>query len=190
MMDGEGFGNVARKIQVNRPRRGVVGLLLGGALGLAGLAGSEAKGKGGNGKGKGKKKKKAKKLDRCTRAANNCYGSICSVGDYCCSDVDCDCRENLFCKYADPKDEHGTCGCLPGESMHNGRCGFRSGCISAGESYDPATQVCCSGSSHKEGFVDVCDPGVLVCNTDADCINGSCRGWQCYERELSCSIYF
>jgi hypothetical protein len=196
-MDVKRFDNMARALRATQPRRGVAGLLLGGALGLTGLAESQAKGGGGKGGGKGKgkggkgkKKNKDKKWNTCTRAAGNCLGSICSVGDYCCSDIDCDCRENLFCRYANPKDEHGACGCLPGEVMHAGRCGFRTGCISAGESYDPATQVCCSGSSHKEGFNDVCDPGVLACNTDGDCTNGSCRGWQCHAPELSCSIYY
>ncbi len=53
-MDDVQFDRVARTLSGATPRRTTLALLLGGALGLAGLAGSDAK----KGKGKGKKRKK------------------------------------------------------------------------------------------------------------------------------------
>lgn len=197
-MDDNRFDAAARALSGAAPRRGALAALLGGALALAGLAESQAKGgggKGGKGKGKGGKKKKDKdKKPTCGVITATCVGSICGMGDYCCSSISCDCRQNLVCNYATGDAESGTCGCLPTEVMHNGRCGVKTGCISAGSRYDPASQICCSGSSHKEGpeeaRYDVCDPGVLVCNTDGDCTGGSCRGYSCAAPPLDCNSLY
>lgn len=190
-MDGERFDSVARALQSGRPRRSVVGLLLGGALGLAGLATSDAKGgKGGKGKGKGKKGKKGKgkhkKPTTCMKAAATCLGSSCGMGETCCAQIDCDCRQGLYCNYASAKSESGTCGCLPGQVMSNGRCGTRKDCIPAGGIRNFGDKACCSG----EQSGDVCLPGDLACLTDSDCTGGSCRGYMCYAPELDCNIYY
>ncbi|MFN8663132.1 MAG: hypothetical protein U0075_14690 [Thermomicrobiales bacterium] len=190
-MDGNRFDDVARTLQAGRPRRGVFGLLLGGALGLAGLAESQAKGGKGGGKGKGKKKKK--KPTTCMKAAATCGGSSCGMGDTCCASIDCDCRQGLYCNFTDPKSESGTCGCMPGEIMHNGRCGTKKDCIPAGGKRYFGDKLCCSGSEHSGGpntIYGICDAGDLACLTDADCTGGSCRGYMCYAPELDCNIYY
>lgn len=191
-MDGNQFDTATRSLTANAQRRGVLGLLLGGALGLAGLAGIEAKGKGGGGKGKGKKKKK-KKPSTCMKAAATCGGSSCGMGDTCCAQIDCDCRQNLYCNFNNPKSESGTCGCDGDDVMHNGRCGSKPTCISTGTKrglYDP---MCCSGSQVTDNTspaFNTCLPGNLLCLSDADCTGGSCRGYKCYAPELDCNIYF
>jgi hypothetical protein len=197
-MDGKQFDHAVRALRASQPRRDMVGLLLGGALGLAGLVESQAKGGGGKGGGKGKGKggkgkKKGKDKDTCLKVAGRCFGSTCGMGDTCCAQIDCDCRQNLHCFFNDPKSDKGTCGCLPGETMSNGRCGIKPDCIPAGQPRDFYDNACCSGSSHREdpdSHVEICDPGHLGCLSDADCSGTSCRGWQCYAPEVSCSIYY
>ena len=171
------------------------------ALGLAGLAGSEAKGggkggkgkgKGGKGKGKGKGKDKEKRVT-CLGITAICLGSSCGEGDVCCSQIDCDCRKNLYCNRVDPGDEMGSCGCLDGEAMHNGRCGTKPDCIPAGQKRGFCDIACCSGSEMtdiKSPENGTCLPGDLACLSDADCSGGSCRGYFCYAPELDCNIYY
>ena len=184
-MDGNRFDIATRALSANAPRRGVLGLLLGSALGLTGLAGSDGKGKG---KGKGKGPKRV----TCVKIASLCRGSSCGEGDVCCAPIDCDCRKNLYCNRVDPGDEMGSCGCLEGEVMHNGRCGTKPECIPAGQKRAFGDMRCCSGSEVTD--IDdpangTCLPGVLSCLSDADCTGGSCRGWLCYAPELDCNIY-
>jgi hypothetical protein len=168
------------------------GVLVGSTLGLASLA--EALGKGGKGKGKGKKKKKKKKKrTTCMKAAATCLGSRCGVGQTCCSQIDCDCRQNLYCNYASAKAKSGTCGCDGDDVMHNGRCGSKPVCIPAGqrrEFYDP---MCCSGSEVTDitsPAYGTCLPGNLLCLSNADCTGGACRGYKCYAPEIDCNIYY
>ena len=178
---------MARGFQADVPRRSVIGGLLGGALGLAGLASGQAKGKGGKGKGKRKKNK----VGVCEKSAAVCRDSRCGMGDECCSHFECDCRQNLVCNFTNS--ESGTCGCLPGEVMHNGRCGSPKDCIPAGGKRYFGDKACCSGSEHSAGpntIYGICDPGNLSCISDADCTGGSCRGRMCYAPELTCDIYY
>ena len=185
---------MARGFQPDLPRRSVIGGLLGGALGLAGLARGQAKGKGGKGgggKGKGKGKRKDRKPTTCMKAAAVCHGSHCGMGDECCEMIDCDCRQGLVCNYT--TSESGTCGCVPDEVMHNGRCGTKKDCIPAGGKRYFGDRLCCSGSEHSGGpntIYGICDVGDLACLTDSDCNSGSCRGYMCYAPELDCSIYY
>ena len=80
-VDANRFDDVARSLHIEAPRRGALSLLLGGALGLAGLAETAAKGK-----GKGKKKKKK---DVCGKTSKACKGN-CGMGQACCVHLDCD----------------------------------------------------------------------------------------------------
>lgn len=192
-MDGTQFDSATRALPAIAQRRGVLGLLFGGALGLAGLAGSEAKGKKGKGKGKGKGKKKDKKRVTCVKVAAICGGSSCGEGDVCCAQIDCDCRKNLYCNRVDAGDEMGSCGCMDGDVMHNGRCGSKPDCIPAGQKRGFFDVACCSGNEVtdiNDPANGTCLPGVLNCLSDADCTGGSCRGWFCAGPELDCNIYY
>ena len=191
-MDGKQFDNMARAFRVDRPRRGALGLLVGGALSLAGLTQSQAKGGKGGGKGKGGKKKKKKK-DTCLKAAARCGKSRCGMGDTCCSQYDCDCRQGLYCNYKSANAESGTCGCDGDDVMHNGRCGAKPVCIPAGTKRGLGDPMCCSGSQVtdiNDPAFNTCLPGNLLCLSNGDCTGGACRGYKCYGIELDCDVYF
>jgi len=182
-MDGDRFDGVTRSLQTASPRRGALGMLLGGALGLAVLGESEGKG---NGKGKGKKKKKKKKSDACEKAATSCNGK-CGMGQACCSSFDCDSCQNFYCSSV--PGQPGVCGCDGTDVLHNGRCGTKPQCIPAGQKREFTDIRCCSGME----IIDInspengkCLPGVLSCLSNADCTGGACRGYQCYGLELGC----
>jgi hypothetical protein len=199
-MDSSEFDALVRDLTSTRSRRSALMGAVGGALGLVGLAQSQAKGggKGGGGKGKGKGKGKDKKKDKkrvtCLGITAICGGSSCGMDDVCCEQIDCDCRQGLYCNRVDLSDEMGSCGCLPGEEYVNGRCGTKPDCIPAGGRRGFFDRLCCSGSQHTEGPddapYDVCDAGDLVCLSDGDCTGGSCRGYACYAPELDCNIYY
>jgi hypothetical protein len=185
-MDGTRFDIATRALSGDTPRRGVVGLLLGGALGLAGLAESAGKGKG---KKKGKGKGKKKKSGVCSDAEKLCKGN-CTVGQTCCSSLDCDTCRNLYCSSAPGKP--GVCGCDAGDEMYAGRCGTKPECIPAGQKREMYDVRCCSGNE----VVDInsplngtCLPGVLSCLSNSDCSGGKCRGYQCYGFELECPLF-
>lgn len=194
-MDDKRFDNVARGLYADTPRRGMFGLLLGGALGLAGLTESAAKGKG-KGKGKGGKGKggkgKGKDKNICLKVAATCGASTCGEGDSCCSTFECDCRQNLVCNFTGS--EVGICGCASGQEMHNGRCGTKPVCIPTGQKRGFYDVACCSGQE----IIDLngnprngeCLPGTLLCLGNADCTGGQCRGYGCYAPELSCNMYY
>lgn len=178
-MDGSRFDIATRAFSRNTPRRGVVGLMLGSALSLAGLAESA-------GKGKGKGKKKKKKSGVCSKAEKVCKGN-CTFGQTCCSSLDCDTCRNLYCSSAPGKP--GVCGCDSGDELYNGRCGTKPQCIPAGQKREFGDIRCCSGSE----IIDInspangtCLPGTLSCLSNSDCTGGVCRGYQCYAFELGC----
>ncbi|MFT4039524.1 MAG: hypothetical protein QM692_15155 [Thermomicrobiales bacterium] len=181
-MDGARFDNATRALSDDTSRRSVFGLLLGGAVGLAGLAEAAAKGKKKK-KGKGKKKKKS---GVCAKAESLCKGN-CTVGQACCSSLDCDNCRNLYC--SSTPGTPGTCGCDGTDEMYKGRCGTKPVCIPAGTIRQMDDVRCCSGSeiidntSPENGK---CLPGTLSCLSDADCTGGDCRGYQCYGFELGC----
>jgi hypothetical protein len=196
-MDSAHFDALTRQLTGSRSRRGALLGVVGGALGLVGLAESQAKGggKGGGGKGKGKghKKKKAKKRVTCLTITAICGGSSCGMDDVCCNQIDCDCRQDLYCNRVDAGDEMGSCGCLPGEEYVNGRCGTKPDCIPAGQKRGFFDIACCSGSEVtdiNDPANGTCLPGDLVCLSDGDCTGGSCRGYKCYAPELDCNIYY
>lgn len=178
-MDSVQFDQVARTLSGVTPRRTTIALLLGGALGLAGLAESEAR------KGKGKKKKK-KKPDICKKTSAACGRGRCGMGQACCSDLECDDCANLFCA-GGGGGRPGTCGCESPDILMNGRCGTLPECLSAGEIRQSQFDIrCCSGSEHIEGNFAICDPGVLSCLADSDCTGGKCRGFVCAGLEVDC----
>jgi hypothetical protein len=182
-MDSSRFDRVARTLSSVTPRRTTIGLLLGGALGIASLAGSETK------KGKGKGKGKNKKKDICKKANAACANGKCTMGQACCSDLHCDDCTNVYC-VGGGGGRPGVCGCEGGDILHNGRCGTRPVCLSAGERREFADIRCCSGIEHSEGPpsnpYSVCDPGVLSCLADSDCTGGKCRGFVCAGLEVDC----
>lgn len=186
-MDGNRFDDVTRSLRMTSPRRGALGWMLGGALGLAGLAEIEAKGKG-KGKGKGKKKKK---LDVCEKSAKACAGGKCTAGQACCSDLECDNCTNVYC-VGGGGGRPGVCGCEGTDVMSNGRCGTKPQCIPAGQKREFTDIRCCSGNeitdieSPENGK---CLPGVLSCLSNGDCTGGECRGYQCYGLELGCPAF-
>lgn len=185
-MDGPRFDHVTRALSDETPRRGVFGLLLGGALGLAGLAESAAKGKKKK-KGKGKKKKKS---NFCVETEKSCAGN-CTVGQACCSDFDCDDCRALFCSNRTPGTP-GVCGCTDGDEMYKGRCGHKPVCIPAGQKREMEDARCCSGqevTDINDPENGKCLPGTLSCLSDADCTGGDCRGYQCYAFELGCTQF-
>jgi hypothetical protein len=164
----------------------VFGQVLSGALGLAGLAESQAKG--GKGKGKGKIKKKQ---SPCLAIAATCGASTCGMGDSCCSNFECDCRQNVFCNIT--VSDVGTCGCASGQEMHNGRCGTKPTCIPTGQKRGFYDIACCRGSEITDinsNNVGLCLPGTLQCLSDNDCTGGRCRGYMCAAPELDCNIYY
>lgn len=188
-MDGNRFDDVTRSLRTTSPRRGALGFLLGGALGLAGLAESEAKKGKGKGKGKGKKKKK-KKSTVCADAESLCGGK-CTFSQTCCSALDCDSCRNLYCNNS-AVGTPGVCGCDTGDELYNGRCGTKPQCIPAGTKREETDIRCCSGSQ----ILDInspengkCLPGVLSCLSNSDCTGGVCRGYQCYGFELGCTQF-
>ena len=186
-MDGNRFDEVMRSLRGTSPRRGAVALLMGGALGLAGLAESEAKGKK-KGKKKGKGKGKPKRSDFCEGVANSC-GLKCDVGANCCSSFDCSACRGLVCSgdQATP----GKCVCDEGQEYMNGRCGTQPQCYPAGAlRKDQFDTRCCSGiETPVEGdFLAKCEPGTLSCFSDNDCTGGVCRGYECYAFELNCGL--
>jgi len=178
-MDADQFDQVARFLNGTTPRRTTLGLLVGGALGLAGLADSEAK------KGKGKKKKKK---DICKKTAATCGRGKCKMGQACCSDLECDDCTNVYC-VGGGGGRPGVCGCEGTDILHNGRCGTKPECLSAGERRGFNDIRCCSGSEITDinsGDLGRCLPGVLSCLADADCTGGKCRGFFCAGLEVDC----
>ncbi|MCA9879664.1 MAG: hypothetical protein KC442_17850 [Thermomicrobiales bacterium] len=182
-MDDVRFDHIARSLHNLAPRRGALGLLLGGALGLAGLAESEAK-------KKGKKKKKQKQKKACQKLTQACGIFGCQFGARCCSGYNCDQCSASSCINRG-KDGFGTCGCDAddGETFLNGRCGVKPECIPAGTIRSGNDIRCCSGSQ----IIDIndpengkCLPGVLSCLSNADCTGGLCRGYVCAAATLEC----
>lgn len=192
-MEADRFERAVRLLTTSPSRRhvlgGLISLCLGGVLGRD-LPGAQAKGKKSKG-GKAKKGKK-KKNDVCTKAAAACAGGKCGLGQPCCSDLQCDSCKSLYC-VGGGGGRPGVCGCDDTDVLHNGRCGTKPTCLSAGERREFYDIRCCSGSQHTEGPeeapYDVCDPGVLSCLADSDCTGGKCRGFLCYGLEVDCPPY-
>lgn len=181
-MEDVRFDQVTRSLRSKSARRGVLGLLLGGTLGLAGRAGSEAKKR----KGKKKGKKNKPKTDRCQKVSRACGAGGCDMTAACCLDSDCDfCRSAVCVKSGDPLDV-GVCGCDEGHDFINGRCGQKPECLPAGTVRDFFDIRCCSGSEDMQSHV--CLPGVLSCLSNADCSGGLCRGYSCEAPSLNCSL--
>lgn len=183
-MDDVRFDQVARSLQHVAPRRVALGVLLGSALGLAGLAKIEAK----KGKGKGKKGKKRKgKTERCAKVSRACGAGGCDMTQSCCLDSDCNfCRHAICITNDDPQDV-GVCGCAPGHDFLNGACGQKPECLPAGSVRSSQFDIrCCSGS--QDMVSDVCLPGVLSCLSNSDCSGGLCRGYSCEAQMLECSL--
>lgn len=182
-MDETRFDSVTRSLYGLTARRGALGLMLGGALGLAGLAETDAKKK-----GKNKKKKKQKK--ECQKLTRACGIFGCQFGARCCSSFNCDQCSASSC-VNQGKDGFGTCGCDPdeGEVFLNGRCGVKPECLPAGTVRSPNDIRCCSGSEITDinsPANGTCLPGVLSCLSNADCTGGLCRGFVCAAATLEC----
>lgn len=180
-MESERFDSAVRAMSAGAARRTFLGALAGGALGLAGLAGSEAKKKGG---------KKNKTKEQCKKLNKSCNGGKCGMGKACCSEFDCDSCTNLSCVGGSVGKKVGKCGCEDEEIFFNGRCGHLPTCLSAGEVRPFGGTRCCSGIEHSEGPDEapfaVCDPGFLSCLADSDCVGQPCRGFTCEAPELFC----
>lgn len=179
-MDSSHFDRVVRSLSAATPRRATLGFILGGALGLAGFAGSEAK--------KGKSKKKNKTKEFCKKATKACGRGKCKIGQSCCSDLHCDDCTNSFC-VGGGGGRPGVCGCEGTDIMMNGRCGTLPVCLSAGERREFGDIRCCSGSEItdiNDPANGTCLPGVLSCLADSDCTGGKCRGFVCAGLEVDC----
>src|SRR3954467_4116118 len=99
-MDANRFAALSRTLsEATTRRRTAVGLLLGGALGLADVVNGAAKNKG-KGKGKGKDKKKDKKdpqATACEAVDKACGQGGCAFGAACCFNYNCNTCPNAFC---------------------------------------------------------------------------------------------
>jgi hypothetical protein len=195
-VDTNRFDHVVRSLQAGAPRRQVLGVLLGGALGVAGLAESEAKRKRKisiclNGQTKSiNKKKKASFLSQgatvgacpksppaptCPTTQKLCNGR-CIDQAKCCTDADCDKCKQLTC-------QNETCACKPGTIADvNGFCGIPpangASCGSPGQIV--ANQgLCCSSTSAPQVGGVLCLPGTTTCRSAADCGNNPCKGFMC-----------
>ena len=205
-MDKHRFDHAVRSLQGGAPRRQVLGVLLSGALGVAGLGGNDVAAKKKvkkvtlclNGQPVSvKKSKKAKLLGQgatvgtcpksppsppsppapsCPTMQKLCNGR-CIDKSRCCTDADCD-----KCKLQTCQNE--TCACKPGLTPDaQGFCGPPIGCIPANATTtEPG--VCCSRQATQITFVPPilfrCDPGVQFCVSPADCVDGApCRGMMC-----------
>jgi hypothetical protein len=175
-------------------------VLLGGALGVTGLAGNEvAAGK----KGKKismclngttvtvKKSKKAQLLGQgatvgacpksppppsCPTTQKLCNGR-CIEKTSCCTDADCDACKLKICK-------DGACACKPDlVEDAQGFCGPAggAGCIPT-NAQTPNSTICCSTQGT---LVNVnpplfqCVPGNTFCKSNVDCSGQVCRGFMC-----------
>lgn len=108
-MDATRFDRLARSLTAARSRRGAAGTLLGGALGLLGLADTAAR--------KGRKKKGKQNTVSCSPAGANelCCSGVCGAGAAGCigrnAGTACDfsaqcatgfCSPSGFCRFAAP----------------------------------------------------------------------------------------
>lgn len=165
-MDARGFDVVTRALQAGTPRRTTLGLLLSAALGITGLADSNAK------KGKGRKGKKKNKK-KCGNGKKLC-GNACIPQSDCCTDADCNACAREIC-------QNGVCDCHPNLIRSNGVCGTFPTCQSVNtvvsDSFD-----CCSDEAIDDGSGQLrCLPGRFQCLTPYDCVSGDCRGFMCPE---------
>jgi hypothetical protein len=185
-MDADRFERAVRLLTASPSRRhtlgGLVGLVMGGTLGLAGLGHGTAKGKGGKGKGKGKGGKgKGKKPKGCRSGEKPC-GHGCIPASNCCpgeSARDCPCNleqcVNLTCECVAPTIRHnGVCGLPPFND--DGRL-----CTSNGQPNTGLVEECCSGNRKPGTDPPVCAAGRTRCLSDADCVAGRCLGFVCQE---------
>ncbi len=167
-MDARGFDVVTRALQAGTPRRTTLGLLLGAALGITGLADSNAK------KGKGKKGKNKNKK-KCGNGKKLC-GNACILQTDCCTDADCNACAREIC-------QSGVCDCHPNLIRSNGVCGTFISCQPAGTIVS-SYHECCSEESifDADSGQERCLPGKFMCTTLIDCVDkGPCRGFMCTE---------
>lgn len=192
-MDTNRFDRAIRSLHDGAPRRQVLGMLLGGALGIAGLNGHEATaGK----KGKKismclngttvtvKKSKKGQLLGQgatvgacppkptCPSTQKLCNDK-CIDKASCCTDTDCDKCKQQTC-------QNNACACKTGTVADaNGFCGAPPVCKPVGAQAGVAAE-CCSGIGQPQlGFV-ICvpGPGQGQCLNEADCV-AACKGFMC-----------
>ena len=186
-MDADRFDTLSRSLTEFRSRRTTLASLLGGALGLVGLAGAEAKKKCQPCKKRKNGKCKGKKPDgtacpggaclggSCVAAAatggNGCpdgqrpCGTACILAGQCCTDTDCPtgatCCGRLCVETTSDPRHCGNCTttCSAGTTCSGGRC-----CTARADDCTPA-DVCCG--------TDVCSTG-LVSNTCTACSRSGC----------------
>src|SRR5215212_1499153 len=154
-MDGSRFDSLARALHEVRSRRGTFASLLGGTVGLLGLAETTAK------------KKKKKKKNKCTLLGGQVCGGACCFaleGEKCCDGA---CIPQSSC-------------CLPGQVLaHKGRFDQCGECINGFLSKDPeaCSKIDPDGCSICSGYQ--CIPGNegLPCDGLSRC--GICSGGLC-----------
>ena len=203
-MDANRFDSLARSLTVARSRRGAVGSLLAGTLGLLGLAEAVAKKKGKGKKGKGKKKK-----DRCKKGEKRCDKKCCEAGQECIEGV-CYSPCVPACGTVGGEQEiccFGFCANLSTDSQNCGQCGTVcaenevcrfANCVCDGPRCPtgagttrccPAVNgVCCeggkccpAGETCQEGNI-CCPNGYYSCGNSLCCPIGLiCAGVECLE---------
>jgi hypothetical protein len=178
-LDVRRFDFLTRQLSDGASRRRVLAGLSSGLLATLTLKMSvddvSAKKKG-KGKGKGSKK-------RCKSNQKRCRAK-CIPKSQCCSDFDCSSFNcgNEFCL------GDGTCGCLPGQTKHLGRCGTQPTCKSVLSIVGSAVECCSNQTIQDDGGQLRCAPGTVACLTHFDCVNGSfgsCRGFLCVGSEVN-----
>jgi hypothetical protein len=155
-MDADRFDTLTRTLTEARSRRGTLASLLGGTLGLLGLADATAK--------NCKKIENKKKRKACVKKAKNkkkqdcgdlipCGDQCCSALETCCGNHCCDSGRDICC---------GTGCCFRGDT-----------CCGDGNCCDPSTETCVGGFCFHHCF----DEQENLGETDTDC-GGTCRDLQ------------
>jgi hypothetical protein len=172
-MDGSRFDTLTRSLTERGPRRTLLRLLSGGALGLAGWTHAQpaqlvaAK--------KCKKIRNKQKRKKCRAKAKacvpSCAGKVC--GDDGCGGVCGGCGAGLTCcagKCVDVATNPANCGSC-GRSCISGGC-IHGACTCTTETQCPAT---CDCFQRLQGEPSACAPGdsATPCDEDADCALGS-----------------
>ncbi len=196
-MDRHRFDHAVRALQGGAPRRQVLGVLLGGALGIAGLVESEAKKKKKvtlclNGQTMTVKKSKQASLlsqgatkgacpsqPSCPTGQKLC-NARCIDNARCCTDADCDKCKQQTC-------QSNTCACKPGTVADaTGFCGTPppagTNCVPVGGPFVNSAGQCCSQNAILANPITqdfACIPGGSTCVSPPDCGGGACRGFLC-----------
>jgi len=187
-MNPNHFDTLTCALTESRSRRGTLVSLLGGTLGLFGLAETAARtGKGDHGKGKKKSKKscppcKKRNKGKCKKTkpdGTTCPGGTCQNGTCC--------RASCAGKVCGDDGCGGTCGtaCSAGHTCQNGTCRCPSGTELCEGS---CLALCAPETPRNPSTCTCCKPPSTPCSVGPgnECCSGICRGF-CSNSMALCS---